>query len=197
MMCSRQLDAYTLRLSSPHTDDSDLEAVFARAADRCPSVILFEDLDRAFPRKGESHSKVTLQSLLNCLDGAATQDGTIVIATANEPTALDPAILRRPGRFDRVVHFANPHADLRRACFRKLNPALAEDDLAPAVTASEGFSFAQLRETYILAGQRSFERGDEITALDLFAGVQALKQGWAKASERIERRGFVPELARV
>ena len=32
----------------------------------------------------------------------------IVVATANDPTCLDPAILKRPGRFDRVVQFRNP-----------------------------------------------------------------------------------------
>jgi hypothetical protein len=191
MMGSRGLDACTLRLSSERTDDRDLEGVFAQAADAAPSILLFEDLDRVFPRKNETHSKISLQALLNCMDGIATADGVIVVATANEPTALDPAILRRPGRFDRVVHFPNPSAELRRAYLCKLNAGGSEIDLDPVVSASEGFSFAQLREAYVVAGQRSFERGDDIAPVDLFAGVQSLKQGWAKAAERIDPRGFV------
>jgi ATP-dependent 26S proteasome regulatory subunit len=33
---------------------------------------------------------------------------------------LDPAILRRPGRFDRVVHFPNPSAAQRREYFSRM-----------------------------------------------------------------------------
>src|SRR5439155_24452893 len=75
---------------------------------------------RAFPteRKRTRERTVSFQSLLNCLDGVGTQDGVIVVATANDPNCLDPAILKRPGRFDRVVHFRNPDAELRRQYFR-------------------------------------------------------------------------------
>ena len=97
---------------------------------------------------------ISQQQLLNCLDGIATQDGIVVVATANEPTALDPAILRRPGRFDRVVLFSNPNAELRLHYLRMLNSQLKELELRAAIDLSEGFSFAQPREVYILAGPR-------------------------------------------
>jgi SpoVK/Ycf46/Vps4 family AAA+-type ATPase len=84
--------------------------------------VLLEDLDRAFPNPGEMRSSISVQPLLNCLDGVATGEGIIVVATANEPAILDPAILRRPGRFDRVVHFPNPTPELRREYFRRMNP---------------------------------------------------------------------------
>jgi hypothetical protein len=32
-------------------------------------MIVLEDLDRAFPKTGETKSRVNLQQLLNCLDG--------------------------------------------------------------------------------------------------------------------------------
>ena len=71
-------------------------------------MVVLEDLDRALPKIGETKSRVSLQQLLNCLDGVGTGEGIIVVATANEPTILDSAVLRRPGRFDRVIHFADP-----------------------------------------------------------------------------------------
>jgi ATP-dependent 26S proteasome regulatory subunit len=37
-----------------------------------------------------------------------------VLATANQPEQLDPAIPRRPGRFDRVVPFQLLNVELRR-----------------------------------------------------------------------------------
>jgi hypothetical protein len=37
-----------------------------------PAMIVLEDLDRAFPRTGESRTQVSMQALLNHLDGVAT-----------------------------------------------------------------------------------------------------------------------------
>jgi ATPase family associated with various cellular activities (AAA) len=105
MMTSRGLTAHTLRLFDSNTDDSSLDALFNQALQERPAMIVLEDLDRAFPKTGETKSRVSLQQLLNCLDGVGTGEGIIVVATANEQTILDSAILRRPGRFDRVIHF--------------------------------------------------------------------------------------------
>src|ERR1035441_2928463 len=92
MMTSRGLTAYTTRLFDSQVDDSDLDRLFELAVKNRPSMVLLEDLDRAFPRTGESKSRVSLQQLLNNLDGVGTGEGVIVVATANEPTILDPAI---------------------------------------------------------------------------------------------------------
>jgi cell division protease FtsH len=135
---------------------------------------------------------VSLQQLLNCLDGIGTHDGVVVAATANEPTALDPAILRRPGRFDRVVLFPNPCAELRLRYLRKLSCQFAETALKPAIDLSEGFSFAQMREVYILAGQRAFDRQAEIEPNDILSSVQTLRRGFAEVKGRQGAAGFAP-----
>ena len=110
----------------------------------------------AFPnyQTTQVRSNISLAQLLNCLDGLATEDGLVVVATANDPVALDPAILKRPGRFDRVVAFPNPNPALRTKYLRKLNPNIGLEDLNGAVADCDGFSFAQLREAYILAPAR-------------------------------------------
>ncbi len=156
----------------------------------CAAVILVEDIDRAFPRTGESKSKVSLQQLLNCVDGVATGEGILTLATANDPTALDPAILKRPGRFDRVVHFPNPSEALRREYFCRMHPQLATD-LDSVASDSEGFSFAQLREAYIMAGQLAFEGNREICTTDLSSGVRSLRETSQISSKRNSRAGFV------
>lgn len=102
MLTSAGMTAYTLRLFDAEMSDGDMDRLFERAAKHAPAMILFEDIDRAFPRTGQSRTKVSLQQLLNCLDGVTTGEGIVTVATANEPTMLDPAVLRRPGRFDRV-----------------------------------------------------------------------------------------------
>ena len=47
-------------------------------------------------------------------------------------------------------------------------------DAAETSVAMDRFSFAQLRETYILAGQLAFECGNEITAGKLAAAARQL-----------------------
>jgi ATP-dependent 26S proteasome regulatory subunit len=113
------------------------------------------------------------------------------VATANDPTALDRAVLRRPGRFDRTVPFRPPTADLRREYLRRLSGgSFDEQTLSKAVNETDGFSFAQLREGYILAGQFAFERGDEaIRAGDLLEGIRILRIDAAMVGSRLDGRG--------
>lgn len=192
MLSRRGMRGLTLNFFAPEIDDNDLQGMFERAGDCAPSIIVLEDIDRAFPKNQISGTKcnVSLQQLLNCLDGIATNDGVVVVATANEPTDLDPAILRRPGRFDRVVLFPNPNAQLRFQYLHYLNAGLSQAALKPAIDISDGFSFAQMREVYILAGQRAFERHGSIEPNDILDAVQVLRRGFATVKERHGTAGF-------
>jgi SpoVK/Ycf46/Vps4 family AAA+-type ATPase len=166
--------------------------MFRIASTSAPSVVVIEDIDRAFPRVPSSgvQSKVSLQQLLNCLDGIDSQDGVIVVATANDPTVLDSAILRRPGRFDRVVALPAPDRRLRLRYFSKFNPHLNEEALFRAVENSDGLSFAQLKEAYILAGQKAFDRNTNVSGNDLVEGICALRGGMVLVSDHKPRVGF-------
>ena len=175
MMTSRGLTAFTIRFFSEKIGDEQLENLFERAAKEAPAIVLLEDIDRCFPRAGRSETKVSLQQLLNCLDGVASGEGVITIATANDPTALDPAILRRPGRFDRVVLFSDPTAELRHQYFIQMHPAFGHLNLDEVVEESAGFSFALLREAFIMAAQTDFVNEREITTNDLLASIWSLK----------------------
>jgi cell division protease FtsH len=155
--------------------------------------VILEDLDRAFPMEGKRTQErtVSFQTLLNCLDGVGTQDGIIVAATANDPTCLDPAILRRPGRFDRVVQFKNPDPSLRREYYRRLSPALTGEQFEAAIQATEGFSFAQLRETYILGAQSAFEHGREVGVGDVIEAIEIQGAGAHEVKTSLAASGFV------
>jgi hypothetical protein len=194
MLSRRRMRGLTLNFFSQDVEDKDLEVMFDRAAECAPSMVVLEDIDRAFPKNqsASARSKVSMQQLLNCLDGIGTKDGVVVVATANEPTALDPAILRRPGRFDRVVLLSNPNAQLRLQYLRKLNCLFAESDLETAIDLADGFSFAQMREVYILAGQRAFDRQAEIEPDDILNAVRTLRRGSAEVKERQAAAGFAP-----
>jgi len=184
--------AFTLNFFGREVDDGDLQKMFDRASRHAPALVVMEDIDRAFPRNQatQPRSRISLQQLLNSLDGLTTDDGIVVAATANDPTALDPAILRRPGRFDRVVAFPNPNAELRAQFFRKLNPSLSEGDLECAAAESGNFSFALLREAYILAGQYAYEAGSDIGLAELVEAISELRQSMKMSGRGSSEVGF-------
>jgi hypothetical protein len=192
MLNAGKMDGHSIALFSDKTDDYYLERMFQLAASNAPSLIVLEDIDRAFSQIPTqlAPTKVSLSHLLNCLDGVGTQEGVIVVATANDPTTLDPAILRRPGRFDRVVEFPAPDCKLRATYLRKFIPNLSDEEVQRGVDYSEGLSFAQLREVYILAGQRAYELGGEVSGQELTDAMGALHQGLDAVAERKPAVGF-------
>ena len=188
---------YALDLSEEENKSRELVGMFENASQNSPALVILEDLDRAFPSQGERTRERTIsfQTLLNCLDGVASHDGIIVVATANTPTLLDPAILKRPGRFDRVVQFRNPDAGLRREYYKRLNPILAGDKFEPVIQKTKGFSFAQLRETYILGSQSAFEHGREIALADVVEAVEIQTAGAHEVKASAAGSGFVRSTA--
>lgn len=169
------LSPCSLAWSRPNTDDDDLSALFRWAAEHAPSLVIMEDLDRHFSHAphAERLHRISLAHLLNCLDGLQNSEGVIVVATANHPKALDPAILSRPGRFDRVVELPNPNEALRAEFFRrKLDGTCTPDGLRRMVRRSDGFSFAQLRECYITAACLAFDNNRDVIEADLLEAVE-------------------------
>jgi len=192
MLNGSKLDGHSIALFSDKTDDHYLERMFQLAAAHALSLIVLEDIDRAFPQISSqlAPTKVSLSHLLNCLDGLGTQQGVVVVATANNPTDLDPAILQRPGRFDRVVEFPAPDGGLRAAYFRKFVSHLSHAEIQDCVDHSAGLSFAQLREAYILAGQRRYERAGQVSGRELWDAISALRRGMCAVAERRPEVGF-------
>jgi ATP-dependent 26S proteasome regulatory subunit len=189
------IQPYTLDLSEDEQKSSDVRRLFEAAAENTPALVILEDLDRAFPTEGKRTQEraVSFQTLLNSLDGVGSQDGVIVVATANDPTCLDAAILKRPGRFDRVVQFRNPDANLRREYYRRLNATLGGGQFEIAIEQTEGFSFAQLRETYILGAQSAFEQGRDIGAADVIEAIELQTAGAQDLKTSVTAPGFVQQ----
>jgi cell division protease FtsH len=97
--------------------EENLRAVFMRARQSAPSVIVFDELDSfasargTYVGSGVEHSMVN--QLLTEMDGFRREELVFVVGTTNLVEALDPALLR-PGRFEFSLHIAYPNADDRR-----------------------------------------------------------------------------------
>jgi hypothetical protein len=185
--------AFSLDLSDAEEKSRSVAHMFENAAMHAPALIILEDIDRAFPTEGKRTQErmISFQTLLNCLDGVGSQDGVVIVATANDPLCLDAAILKRPGRFDRVVQFRNPDADLRREYYRRLSPILTGEKFETAILQTEGFSFAQLRETYILGAQLAFSDGREIRVEDVLEAIELHAAGTQNLKTSVAATGFV------
>lgn len=150
---------YMFNFTNRNLDDSNLVNMFEEAKQHAPALILLEDLDKSFDKT--HFCNVSLEGLLNCLDGISTNEGIVVIATANQPAILDPAIRHRPGRFDVVVEFNNPDYDQRKSYLKKLfgtDAQISDSVFSQVVGETEGMSMAFVKLVYETAGSRAFKR---------------------------------------
>jgi hypothetical protein len=130
-----------------NVDDGDLERTVSLAERHKPAVIIFEDLDRLVGTKD-----VSLSCFLNLLDGLKITDGVLVIATCNDATKLDQALLHRPSRFDRIWKFPLPGYEQRLVLLQKHGGGyFSEEVLEEAARRSEGFSMAYVQEIVVSA----------------------------------------------
>jgi AAA+ superfamily predicted ATPase len=146
------------------TEQENMSEVFTRAR-MSPCIVVLEDIDSMIDNKNRSF-------FLNELDGFNANNGVAVLATTNHPNRLDSSILERPSRFDRKYYFHLP-ADTERLAYinhwsRNQHSELqvSEKGVAQVVSATEGFSFAYLKELFVasmvqwIAGGRSRSMDD-------------------------------------
>ncbi len=134
-------------LGTADVDDGALSHALDLAVRWAPAVVLLEDLDRMVEAKG-----VSMSHFLNLLDGLKVLNGVLVIATCNEPDKLDPALIHRPSRFDRVWRFELPKYDQRLELLRRKGGTyFSASALETVARRSEGFSMAYVQEIVVNA----------------------------------------------
>ena len=115
-----QLDLCSLSLKG--LSDSDLASLIRGAPLR--SILVLEDVDAVFThreRKDDGSTRITFSGLLNAFDGVASQEGRIVIMTANHLNSLDPALIR-PGRCDLQIMVSFASTEQLEAMFLRFFP---------------------------------------------------------------------------
>lgn len=138
------LDLYVVSLPSVVSKyigetEKNLERIFS-AADHLDAVVLFDEADSMFAKRGEvkssndRHANMQSGYLLQRLEAF---DG-LAILTTNLRATIDPAFTRR---FDEVVHFESPGPEVRARLWRSL---LGE--------AAAGLPVGAVAEAYDLAG---------------------------------------------
>lgn len=169
-------------LGRADVEDHHIDRAFHSAGLEAPSIVIFEDLDKLVRSNG-----VSLSHFLNIMDGFKTLNGVMVIATANEPEELDPALLHRPSRFDRMWKFPLPEMEQRLALLRKRGGAYFSDAaLTDAALRSQGFSMAYVQEIVVNALLESAHNGTDPTDADLLRSLDALRSQRRSASRKMD-----------
>ncbi|KAJ4292490.1 hypothetical protein N0V90_009152 [Kalmusia sp. IMI 367209] len=153
-----------------NTEQYSIRQIFQQARRCAPCLLIFEDLDSLVDDNIRSY-------FLNEVDGLESNDGILMIGSTNHLDKLDPAIAKRPSRFDRKYHFKLPgekertlYAEYWREKLLRRNEGLEFPDELCSVVAqlTEGFSFAYLKELFVmslLSLVRGF-KGDDFEIVD-------------------------------
>ena len=169
-------------LGKSGVDDSDIHRALDAAGKCSPAVVLFEDLDKLIEAKD-----VSLSHFLNLLDGLKVLSGVLVIATCNEPEKLDPALLHRPSRFDRIWNFPLPAVEQRLALLRKHGGTyFSEPVLCEVAQRSHGFSMTYVQEVVVNALLECAHDGTSPTDPDLLRSLDTIRMQRRCASKGVE-----------
>ena len=162
--------------------DDHIEQALYVANKHAPAVVLLEDLDKLI-----ASEKVSLAHLLNMLDGLKDTNGMLIIATSNEPQKLDPALLHRPSRFDRMWKFTLPRYEQRLALLCKFSGGrFSEQTVQEVAQKSEGFSMAYVQEIVVNAVLRCMDEGAIPDDLTLLGSLETLRSQRKAASKKDE-----------
>jgi cell division protease FtsH len=156
-------------------------------------VLLVDEVDAIGTRladKGEHKDYWTsvITCMLELLDGTEGRAGVLVLATTNDPGALDPALVRS-GRLDRMLEIRRPDpAALEGILRHHLGGDLADDDLAQAARLALGGNGADCARWVRTARQSARQDERSMTPADLLAAI-----GTATFTPEVERMVAVHE----
>lgn len=159
------------------TSEALVVAVERAAAKRRRTIIIAEELDMLLRPSGED---------LNWLDGSATPRniaGTYLITTTNFPRRIDPRILKRPGRIDRILRVgALRTRDAATVASSFLGEEATALDRKLLGQALDRTTPAEIREIINLA-LRALMQGQQLTVDGIAQTRTALKQSLAIAAD--------------
>lgn len=167
---------------------SKVRDLFKQAKEKAPCIVFIDEIDAIGQKRdgragGNDEREQTLNQLLTEMDGFEENTGVMILAAANRPESLDPA-LTRPGRFDRRVPVELPDLQGREAILRvhakKVN--LCDNvDFGSIARMASGASGAELANIVNEAALRAVRDNREyVTQADLEESIEVVIAGYQK-----------------
>ena len=159
-----------------------IRKVFAEARRRQPTIVFIDELDTLPARGSTTRRDDWWTSITNCLleelDGFERREGVVVIAACNDPSRLDPALVRA-GRLDRHIAIPLPDHPALIGIFRThLGGDLQDADLRAVALAARGRTGADA-ERYVRDARRAARKaGRPLTLQDLLDAVRGGAPDW-------------------
>lgn len=127
----------------------EMRKTFAEARRQAPAILFIDEIDAVGSREdGEQHGSHYRRQVINGflaeMDAIAREEGVIVVGACNDPSRIDPAILR-PGRFDLKVAVPLPDASMIQGMLtHHLANLLKKDELEQLATSLAGQTAAAI-----------------------------------------------------
>lgn len=111
-------------------------------------ITIIEDFERL------ANNEFFTSLLLQTLDGNGQFDNIVTIATTNHPEILEKRFTCRPSRFNLVIEYKKPNAEIRKAYIESklsnsgidINDESVKADIARYISKTEGYTFDFLKE---------------------------------------------------
>lgn len=162
--------------------NEEFVSYWKESLNRAPCIVLLEDIDRIFHKDqlvGQQNTltkgRLTMDCILNCIQGVESSDGILTFITANDTTKLDEALgvpdesgkSSRPGRLDEAVFFKPLNKTQRIGIASRILDFFPED-ISEVVNAGEGETGAQFEKRCAdKAVKRFWELSEDSKALIL------------------------------
>jgi len=123
-------------------------------------IIFFDDMDVALRDRDKVGEGVDQSIFLTALDGIQASEGVVFVFTTNCNLDLIDRAFKRPGRIDVVMEMKPPNQELREDYFKTWHEDILKHiNVANAVVATEGYSYAELAELRNLMVMNFVEHG--------------------------------------
>ena len=163
-----------------------------RLAERMAPVVLWiDEIEKAFAASGsDADGGVSQRIFGSFLSWLQDRRGDVfVVATANDITRLPPEFVRK-GRFDEIFFVDLPDVETRRTLLRihlkRRGYEPARFDLDAAVSASEGFSGAEVEQAIVAALYVAFAAGTSLSTELLLEELSRTRPLSVTMAEKIE-----------
>lgn len=176
--------------------------LFKEARKRSPCIIYIDEIDAIGRQRSEGsgafdgasgESEQTLNQLLVEMDGMASSEGVLMLASTNRADVLDKALLR-PGRFDRHIMIDLPTLEERQEIFEQhlksikleKGPSFYSRRMAYLTPGFSGADIANVCNEAALRAAR--DMGKQVTANHLEYAVERVVGGLEKRTQVIAPR---------
>jgi predicted AAA+ superfamily ATPase len=153
----------TVLLVDGHVSPTAIGSLYRSLEHLAPAAVFFDDLDLLAGDRRHGSGGAALRELLVHLDGFVPTGSVVTVATTNDATVIDPALVRS-GRFDAVIEVGLPDERTRSAILCRYLSPLGSFDVSPVAAITNGATGSDLRE---IIRRAVLERGTAITVAHL------------------------------